>query len=167
MDDEIIIVYGDIWFEEVVIKQLLEEDADIVVGVDLKWEEYYKGRTQHPYSEAEKVSFDDKNMIIEIGKHLPKRNNSYLTGEFMGIIKISKSFIDVFKAEFEDIQSRTSPMESFQNAPSFLKAYLTDFLQYLVNKGYKIKCSLMDRGWYEVDTIQDLNNLRQNINGKK
>ena len=34
--------------------------------------------------------------------------------------------------------------------------YMTDFLQYLINKGEKIKPSFIYSGWLEFDTISDI-----------
>ena len=81
----------------------------------------------------------------------------------MGLIKISRNIIKDIVSEFENIESDIRSTDSFQNAKMFKDAYLTDFIQYLINKGYEINCCINSKGWYEVDTEQDLENLRINL----
>ena len=168
MDEDIIISYSDIWFSQEPFNQLKDNKDDIVLSVDKNWEDYYKGRTEHPIDEAENVYYNDKNIIYNIGKHIYKPNNSMLfSGEFMGLLKISKKAITNFVREFEELQNNIKDNQHFQNAKSFQNAYLTDFIQYLIDKGYIIKASLNSKGWSEIDTIQDLNNLKKRINNEK
>ena len=36
-------------------------------------------------------------------------------------------------------------------------------LQYLIDKDYDISCCINKQGWYEVDTLQDLDNLKSKL----
>jgi L-glutamine-phosphate cytidylyltransferase len=164
MDDDLIIVYGDIWFEEKSFRNIYTSTGDFVIAVDKDWEDYYQGRTDHPISEAENVIYDDNLHAIQIGKHIsPSEGGKQCIGEFMGLIKISRNIIKDIVSEFENIESDIRSTDSFQNAKMFKDAYLTDFIQYLINKGYEINCCINSKGWYEVDTEQDLENLRINL----
>ena len=39
----------------------------------------------------------------------------------------------------------------------FQNWYMTDFLQYYINSGFKIKPVSIDNGWLELDTVEDYN----------
>ena len=168
MDDDIIIAYGDIWFTEEPIKKIKDTNNDLVIAVDEQWLDYYEGRTDHPISEAENVHYDDNLNVKMIGKHIDEStHNKHITGEFMGMIKISKNIIEKVVKEFELIEETLNFSEKFQQAQQFQKAYLTDFIQYLVLKSYNIKCSINKQGWFEIDTVQDLQNLKQIVLEKR
>ena len=164
MDDDIIIAYADIWFEKTPFLKLKQLENDIVICVDKNWEDYYINRTEHPISEAENVHYDKNNNITHIGKHIYTPNSTECsTGEFMGLLKVSKNIIKKFVSEFEILENTLAKDQSFQNAEKFQNAYLTDFIQYLINKNYDIRCCLEDKGWAEIDTVQDLENLKKRI----
>jgi choline kinase len=164
MDDDLIIAYSDIWFEEKSVQNIYESVGDFVIAVDQDWEKYYQGRTDHPISEAENVNYDHNLHVVKIGKHISStEDNSQNIGEFMGLLKISKNIIGDIINEFENIEKNIKNTDTFQNAEKFQNAYLTDFIQYLIDKDYDISCSMNKQGWYEVDTLQDLNNLKSNL----
>jgi len=164
MDDDLIIAYGDIWFEKEPINNMYSSIGDFIIAVDQDWEDYYKGRTDHPISEAENVIYNKNLHANKIGKHIYCSENSKQNiGEFMGLIKISKKIIKRIVSEFESLELSVKYTDSFQNAETFQNAYLTDFIQYLIDKGCEVNCCINNRGWYEVDTKQDLENLRSNF----
>lgn len=162
MDDDIIIAYGDIWFEQKPFDLIAKSKEDFVLSVDSDWKEYYVGRTEHPISEAENAHYDHYHHIHDIGKNVHETiNPNFMVGEFMGLLKISKRLIRKVIIEFESLENTLSNTEKFQNALEFQKAYLTDFIRFLISKSYEISCVVNSRGWYEIDTIQDMNNLKR------
>ncbi len=164
MDDDLIIAYGDIWFEVKSVQSIYESTGNFVIAVDQDWKKYYQGRTDHPISEAENVNYDHNLHAIEIGKHISSpEDNSQNMGEFMGLLKISKNVIRDIVNEFEDVEKNIKNTDAFQNAKKFQNAYLTDFIQYLIDKDYDINCCINKQGWYEVDTLQDLDNLKSTL----
>jgi len=168
MNDDLIISYADIWFHKEPFEKLINTTDDISICVDNDWESYYIGRTEHPISQAENVLYDDKGKIYKIGKHIYQDKNKKLkTGEFMGLMKISKNIINKFIEEFEYLEKNIWLTSPFQNSKTFQNAYLTDFIDYLINKDYNIKCCLNTKGWYEIDTKQDLFNLKKGMNDEK
>ncbi len=48
--------------------------------------------------------------------------------------------------------------KSFQRATEFKKAYLTDMIQQMVDFGVSIHCVIIERGWKEIDTVEDYKN---------
>lgn len=152
MDDEFIASYSDIIYGKDVVRKLTENGGDIAIVVDIDWKGYYEGRTEHPIEEAENVIFDADENVVEIGKIMD--NKGAVNGEFIGMLKCTKRGAEVFKEYFHKAKSEFFG-KSFVRAKTFDVAYLTDFIQYLVNNGIKINCATIERGWIEIDTVQD------------
>jgi choline kinase len=160
MDEDIVIAYGDIWFDKGPIRKILKSNNDITISVDKDWVEYYDGRSDHPINEAENVHYNNGLYVTNIGKHIYK-SEDYNVGEFMGLLKISSNAIKGFVEEYEHLEESIRNTDSFQTSDRFENAYLTDFIKYLVDKSYDIRCDINQRGWSEVDTLQDLENLKR------
>ena len=152
INGNIIISYSDILFEPIVVKRALESDHDISVVVDIDWRGYYVGRKDHPISEAENVIFNSNNEVQKIGKI--NTGNEEVHGEFIGMIKLSDRGTEIFKEHFHRLK-RIYWNKPFQRAKIFQKAYLTDFIQELVDIGIKVHCVIIESGWKEIDTVED------------
>ena len=152
MNGNIIISYSDILFDSTVVKRLLETDYDISVVVDIDWRGYYVGRKDHPISEAENVIFNSNNEVEKIGKINTGKEEVH--GEFIGMIKLSNRGTEIFKQHFHRLK-KTYWNKPFQRAEIFQKAYLTDFIQELVDIGIKVHCVIIESGWKEIDTVED------------
>ncbi|MDB9703586.1 phosphocholine cytidylyltransferase family protein [Rhodospirillales bacterium] len=148
----VIVSYSDILFENRIVEQLLQSDADISIVVDTDWRKYYVGRKDHPIEEAENVILDDEDNAIEIGKNLT--NKSEASGEYIGMLKFSPKGAEIFKNHYERAQERFAG-KPFQRAQLFEKAYLTDLIQEMIDSGIKIKCVTVEQGWKEIDTVED------------
>ena len=147
-----IISYSDILFEPLVVKRALKSDHDISVVVDIDWRGYYVGRNDHPLSEAENVIFNSNNEVEKIGKINTGKEEVH--GEFIGMIKLSNRGTEIFKEHFHRLK-KLYWNKPFQRAKIFQKAYLTDFIQELVDIGIKVHCVIIESGWKEIDTVED------------
>ena len=49
-------------------------------------------------------------------------------------------------------------------AKIFQKAYLTDMIQELVDIGVKVHCVIIERGWKEIDTVEDYQKALKEFN---
>jgi NDP-sugar pyrophosphorylase family protein len=45
--------------------------------------------------------------------------------------------------------------QTISKSKIFQKAYLTDFIQELVDIGIKVHCVIIESGWKEIDTVED------------
>jgi len=160
INEDIVIVYGDTWYEKSALSNILKSKDTLSIAVDLNWREYYVGRSDHPEAEAENVIYDDNFNLQKIGKYIDSKSSSTIA-EFMGIVKIDRKGVKSFVNEFKELKKKLALDDPFENSKSFSNAYLTDYLKYLVKKNYEIKCIENLGGWYEVDTQQDLHNLRE------
>jgi choline kinase/DNA-binding XRE family transcriptional regulator len=148
----IIISYSDILFEPFVIKRAMQSDHDISVIVDIDWRDYYTSRKEHPLSEAENVIFNSNNEVIKIGKIGTDKEEVH--GEFIGMIKLNHRGCEILKQNFHRVK-KLYWNKPFQRAKIFQKAYLTDMIQELVDIGIKVHCVIIERGWKEIDTVED------------
>jgi len=163
INGEIIISYSDILFDSYVVKRALESTHDISVIVDIDWRGYYVGRKDHPISEAENVVFNSNNEVEKIGKI--NTGNEEVHGEFIGMIKLSNKGTEIFKEHFHRLK-KTYWNKPFQRAKIFQKAYLTDFIQELVDIGIKVHCVIIEGGWKEIDTVEDYKKALAGFNKK-
>jgi choline kinase/DNA-binding XRE family transcriptional regulator len=152
INGHVIVAYSDILFESHIVERLLQSEADISVVVDIDWRDYYVGRKDHPIEEAENVILDANNNVVEIGKILTGKNDVH--GEFIGMMKFSPRGAEVFKKHFNRAKALFAG-KPFQHAAVFEKAYLTDLIQEMIDLGTPIHCVIIERGWKEIDTVED------------
>ena len=152
MDREFICSYSDILYDKGVLEKLLKSKADFAVVVDTDWMKHYKDRFQHPVEEAENVVVE-KARITKMGKTI-NANEAY--GEFIGLAKFSNKGAEIWKKEYARVRKKQGINSPFHEALSLEKAYLTDMLQELIDKGYKVESVDIKGGWMELDTIEDL-----------
>ena len=152
INGNIIISYSDILFDSSVVQRTIESNHDISVVVDIDWRGYYVGRKDHPISEAENVIFNSNNEVEKIGKI--NTGNQEVHGEFIGMIKLSNRGTEIFKEHFHRLK-KIYWNKPFQRSKVFQKAYLTDFIQELVDIGVKVHCVIIESGWKEIDTVED------------
>ena len=163
INGNIIISYSDILFDSTVVKRTLQSNHDISVVVDIDWRGYYVGRKDHPISEAENVIFNSNNEVAKIGKI--NTGNEEVHGEFIGMIKLSNRGCEIFKEHFNRFK-KLYWNKPFQRAAIFQKAYLTDFIQELVDIGIKVHCVIIESGWKEIDTVEDYKKALLGFNKK-
>ena len=163
INGNIIISYSDILFDHSVVQRTLDSDHDISVVVDIDWRGYYVGRKDHPLSEAENVIFNSNNEVEKIGKI--NTGDQEVHGEFIGMIKLSNQGAEIFKEHFNRLK-KIYWNKPFQRAKTFQKAYLTDFIQELVDIGIKVHCVIIESGWKEIDTVEDYKKALVGFNKK-
>ena len=152
INGNIIISYSDILFEPFVVQRVLDSDHDISVVVDIDWRDYYINRKDHPLTEAENVIFNSNNEVVKIGKIASEKEEVH--GEFIGMIKLNHHGCEILKQNFHRVK-KFFWNKPFQRAKIFQKAYLTDMIQELVDIGVKVHCVIIERGWKEIDTVED------------
>jgi len=147
IQDDIVITYSDILFDENVLRQIIQQECDIGIAIDMDWKQAYEGRTLHPLTEAENVLLDDNKNVLKIQKNI--KSNTDMVGEFLGLIKLSSHGAKILTDKFEYLLAN-------HNALSLKTAYITDLIQELVNSKLVVTPILISGNWCEIDTIQDL-----------
>ena len=147
-----VITYSDILFDAITSEQIIQQECDIGVVIDMDWKKAYEGRTFHPLTEAENVLLSDDKNILKIQKNIKSREENI--GEFLGLIKLSSHGSKIFTDKFEYLL--TNHIGTFHDAASLKKAYITDFIQELVDSKIFVTPILISGKWCEIDTNQDL-----------
>ena len=155
LNGNVIVAYSDILFEASVVRRLLESQADISIVVDIDWRGYYDGRKEHPIEEAENVIFNANNEVLKIGKILTEKDDVH--GEFIGMLKFTPRGAEVFKKHFHRAKEIYWD-KPYQRAAIFQKAYITDIIQDMADLGVPVHCVIIERGWKEIDTVEDYQN---------
>lgn len=160
MIGDIIISYTDIVFDEKIISDIKNADADINIAVEMNWEAAYVGRTEHPIDEAANVLINDK-FVARIGHQTNRFGNFSKSnlGEFLGLMKLSMNGIKIFKNEYSNLIKNHKG--EFHEASSIKTAYITDILQELIDKNFKVNPIKIEGNWCEIDTLQDLEVARK------
>lgn len=148
MDDDIIISYADIVYDEKILQKLIDSKDDFSVVVDKKWRELWSQRMDNPLEDAETLKVID-GKIIELGK----KPNCYdeIEGQYIGLIKISKNVIHQVINYYEDLDKN-----SFYDGKDFNNMYMTSFIQMMIDNLLDVKPIFIDGGWVEVDCVDDL-----------
>jgi len=155
LNGNVIVAYSDILFEASVVRRLLESQADISIVVDIDWRGYYDGRKEHPIEEAENVIFNANNEVLKIGKILTEKDDVH--GEFIGMLKFTPRGAEIFKKHFHRAKEIYWD-KPYQRAAIFQKAYITDIIQDMADLGVPVHCVIIERGWKEIDTVEDYQN---------
>lgn len=150
LNDDVLILYSDIVFDYRVIHQAARLQGEFSVVVDSKWKDSYVGRTEHPFSEAEKVVVS-AGRVLRIGKHVPA---DLASAEFTGVLRLSSSGCRTWVSLFGELEERDDG-QGFQQAQCLRQAYLTDMLQELIDRGHDVQAHEVDGAWMEIDTQQD------------
>ncbi|HCR04275.1 MAG TPA: hypothetical protein DIU18_03735 [Gemmatimonadetes bacterium] len=148
----VVVAYSDIIFDAAVVRRLLEAQSDVSIVVDIDWRGYYLDRKDHPIEEAENVIFSTDNEVIKIGKILTEKDDVH--GEFIGMMKFTPRGADIFKRHFHRAKQLFWD-KPYQRAKVFQKAYITDIIQDMADLGVPIHCVIIERGWQEIDTVED------------
>ena len=146
---EVIVAYGDIVYSRRILREVINSTADISVAIDLDWEEYWRARNEDPLADAETLRLAPDGSILELGQR-PK-SLSDIEGQYMGIMKFSDSGVETLRLAYHQAISSGGI-----RGKTVEKAFMTDFLQSLIDDGQKLQSVKVRDPWVEVDTVEDL-----------
>ena len=146
-DRDMIISYGDIIYHASVLESLLKANDACNVITDIDWRTYWNNRMEDPLKDAETFRWNaETRRIFELGKK-PKTLDD-IQGQYIGLFKIAAPFVKKFKQMYETFKAVH---------PNYKNAYMTDFLQFLINKNFPTFGVPIHNKWAEFDTVNDLN----------
>ena len=149
MNDDLIISYGDIAYSKYNLKKIIKSKANIGIAYDTNWKKYWKKRFSNPIKDVESFKLNSNREIIEIGNKVNSLSN--IQGQYIGLLKFKKKEIKKIKKVFKFILKNNKTV----NNKDIKKAYLTDFIQELVNQKFKVSGVPISDGWLEIDTVSD------------
>lgn len=147
--EDLLISYGDIVYEPRVLQAVLDCDAPVCLAADREWKRLWKLRMDEPLDDAETFRMDDQGQVMELGK----KPESYdqVQAQYMGLVKIRGDQVAAFKAFFDGLDR-----EARYDGKDFDNMYMTSLVQGLIDAGWPVRACLVDNGWLEVDTAEEL-----------
>ena len=162
----VVVLYGDILFDESILEKLLKSEADVTLVVDHAGRdgEASNGNGNHPVSHPEMVKTARRlnnsarfipdaglNAALKIGRGL---NNDEANAEFIGMALFSEKGTEILKSVYHDAQQKYAG-KPFHEAKTFEQASLSDLLQEMIKRDIEVACLDIYKGWMEVDTFDD------------
>ena len=145
----VLILFGDLIFEQTILDQILASSSDISIAVDLNWKERYDENRNNQFPALAEIE-NDKITRISENKSLARKK---LSGEFFGIMKLSSKGSKILK----DVIEKTKNYKGkFHDSDSFTMGKIPDIIQEIIDLEFVVKPILVDGKWFEVDTILDL-----------
>ena len=150
-----IVSYGDIIFEEQVLKKLISSENDFSIIIDKNWEEYWRLRFNNPIEDAESLVLDEYDYINEIGQKVD--DITEIEGQYIGLMKFQNDGINKIKSFFTKCQTyfNEKKINLLHSQRTLDESYMTDFLQGLINEGEKLRAIKVKNGWLEFDSFND------------
>jgi choline kinase len=149
-EGDLLISYGDIIYEEHVVKSLLSCDAPLCVVVDTDWQKLWDVRFDDPLSDAETLKLDDDRRIQEIGGDPDTYDD--IESQYIGLLKMRNDHLERFVSAYEELDKQQDGFVSIDS---------TAFLQRLIDDGWKLQAVPISGSWLEVDSVSDLRQYRE------
>ena len=148
-EEDLLICYGDIVYEQRVIESLIACSYPIGVSIDRSWKRLWDLRMDDPLSDAETLSLTNSDRIIEIGKKATSFDQ--IDGQYIGLIKVRSDFVRPFKDAWYSLDR-----QRLYDGKDLENMYMTSFLQHLIDIDFDVRAAFTENGWLEVDTAEDL-----------
>jgi len=155
MDEPFITTYADILYRPAAIRALLAAEGDICCVVDTLWGSRYEHRSEHPMSDAEKVTVRN-GRITRLHRDIDPESAH---GEFTGVASFSRAGAAALREHYERCR-RSFDGRPFREAPVFEKAYLIQLLQEMVERDVELRHVDVPGEYWEIDTQQDYDMAR-------
>ena len=147
---DIVISYGDIIFDDMVLAKMLKQHGDQISMIyDLNWLKLWSHRMEDPLSDAESFKLDAEGNVKELGKKA--NNEADVEGQYIGLIHVSAGFSAEFFAYYESL----SGSDQLYDGKDFDNMYMTSYLQMQIDKGTTLNGVPIEGGWVEVDSVED------------
>ncbi|MBI4617934.1 MAG: isocitrate lyase/phosphoenolpyruvate mutase family protein [Planctomycetes bacterium] len=158
----VLVLYGDILFDRSVVEKLMKSPRDVTLAVDRAWRDAPRApsganrpdlviedevpATHHRYLPAEMPR-----AVRAIGTKIdPER----ATAEWIGMTMFSDRGCRVIREVYDSLRA-PGPDRPLHEAPSLVRAGLTDFFQELLARGHEVWAIEIYKGWMEIDTFED------------
>jgi choline kinase len=148
-EGDLIVAYGDIVYESNNLEELLACDDEISLMIDKNWRELWGLRLENPLDDAETLKINEHGYVTELGR-IPK-SYSEIEGQYTGLIKIRADKVLDLIAFYHKLDRN-----ALYDGNDFYNMYMTSFLQLMIDEGWKAKAVMVNNGWLEVDSVEDL-----------
>ena len=114
-----LICYGDIYYDRNIINKLIKKKGSFVLPSNKNWKKHWSLKYKNPLSDLETFKIDNKKYLKQIGSKA--QNYSDISGQFMGLVKINKSFEKLFRI-FKKISKKLQKNTIY----SFFKSFYSE-----------------------------------------
>lgn len=154
-EDDIIISYGDIIYSKAVFQRILYAKDDMSVIVDDGWYGYWSERCENPLDDAETLMLDAEGYLTEIGQKTTEL--AKVQSQYIGLMRFRGKGLKAVLSLSEEAKRRSDNGEPlWRTTRDYVKMYMTDLLQGLIDEGNKLRAVHIQRGWFEIDDCDDL-----------
>ncbi|HEX4924874.1 MAG TPA: hypothetical protein VFV50_12345, partial [Bdellovibrionales bacterium] len=151
LDDDVIVAYGDIIFEEHLLAAAQNTAHDFGVVVDLDWKALWTARYGRVDFDLESLSIQS-GLITSLGE--PNPSVDEIDARYVGLLRFSKRGCEIIK-DLYDRAKRDFEGKVWLGGRPFEKVYMTDLLQELIRQGHPVSAIGVKRGWWEFDINED------------
>jgi choline kinase len=152
---DIIVSYGDILYNDDILRRVMASGDDISVVVDTDWEEYWKMRFDDPLKDAEALNISEDGRIHVIGQKAHMLSDVH--AGYVGLIRFNANGICSFKKSFMNAKNVSAAGGKPWGMPrQFDNAFITDMLQGLIHEGQCVMALKIAGGWIEIDSLDDI-----------
>ena len=124
------------------------------LAIDYNWKKNYNDKSDHLLNKVSVVTLENE-LITNIGYYENFKNyENLIFGEFIGLMKLSKSSALQFIQEYNIL--REKHLGEFHDSPSIHFGIITDMINELLKHGIKFSSTKISGKWCEIDTLQDL-----------
>lgn len=153
--EDILISYGDIIYNETVLQKILASESGVSVVVDDGWYSYWSERCENPLDDAETLLFDENDLLTEIGQKTTDLDR--VQAQYIGLMRFRKSGLQAMLDVAKEAEERTRQgIPLWRTQRTYPKMYMTDLLQGMIDEKYALKAVHINRGWFEIDDCEDL-----------
>lgn len=151
LEDGFVSTYADIVYRPEAVEKVVASPHDITLVCDTDWRRRYTDRSEHPESDAEKLTLDGDRVVALSRKIDPEA----ATGEFIGVLQMTSKGAEQFLAAFDGYRAKYQDDDVFHEGRTFKKAYLIDLLAKMLQRGVPMHAAPVHGGYMEIDTTQD------------
>lgn len=152
-DDDVIVSYSDILFEERLLRGMMKSKADFSCAVDDDWKKYWQLRYGRIAFDTESLSIDENDNIVELGLEAPALET--IDARYIGMIKFSKAGLQYIVSIMETAYKKYENRPWQQSGKTAKEAYMTDLLNAIIESGRTVHAVHFNNGWIEFDTNED------------
>lgn len=151
--DDVILSYSDILFGEDMLRAVMEASGDFLAAVDKDWKEYWQARYGRVDFDTESLSIDGGGLITSLGLENPPVEE--IDARYVGLLKFSGRGLGIIEQVMENAYALGADQPWQQSGKPVRKAYMTDLLHALIQKGERVHAVPFHHGWIEFDTNED------------
>ncbi|MFN3651156.1 MAG: isocitrate lyase/phosphoenolpyruvate mutase family protein [Armatimonadota bacterium] len=164
LNGRVVVLYGDVLFDQGVLEKLLKAEGDVNVVVDRAWHDHQSNGHAPARPQEDLVATtarrpagyrylpgESSAEVLRIGQKLPRQE---CDGEFAGLMMLSREGCIAVREALQSARDRGSDAP-YHEAPALTQAKLTDLLQDLIDRGTGVRAVEIYKGWSEVDTFED------------